>query len=100
MMDLWKIEMRTDHHGTYLSRIISNLKNIRGRPIPICSFVNQRFREDKYANAHLIAAAPDLFRALECLMSLTLDSTAERKATERYAREALAKARGEIYDPE
>lgn len=49
------------------------------------------------ADGHLIAAAPELYEALEGLLEMTDDDQwgAEAEAAQRVARAALAKARGE-----
>lgn len=46
------------------------------------------------ANARLIAAAPDLLEALDALVNMPSDMTAERVAALDAARKALTKARG------
>jgi len=64
-----------------------NLK-VRGISIP-----NGYAKEETTANMHLIAAAPDLYEALDTLAS-TLDSSGMKLITVD-AHAALAKARGE-----
>lgn len=68
-----------------------------GQGIQIAT-TNRGNREQRYANASLIAAAPELFEALEAI-AVAWDSPKERQALKfemlEKAKAALAKARGE-----
>lgn len=50
--------------------------------------------DDRPANAHLIAAAPDLLEALETLYRAVCIADADLRPGEQLAREAIAKAKG------
>lgn len=62
----------------------------------------RRAGESKHANAHLIAAAPELLEALELLLSYTLTCEAMLNSKPAgqidIARAAIAKATGERHD--
>jgi dissimilatory sulfite reductase (desulfoviridin) alpha/beta subunit len=47
-------------------------------------------------NAHLIAAAPDLYDALENLLRVSKGKQGTKPEAQKLAREALAKARGDV----
>lgn len=51
--------------------------------------------DEQFANAHLIAAAPDLYEALQQSADLITKMLGADTITGRMAAEALAKARGE-----
>lgn len=59
-------------------------------------------REKQQANAHLIAAAPEMFEALEglCRIVETLGPRPDTYEAYRQGKDALAKARGETTSPE
>lgn len=63
------------------------------RVAEVLSTVEQRGRHT--ANAYLIAAAPDLFEALEALVGFARSNAAPGQAYVDDAEAALAKARGE-----
>jgi hypothetical protein len=58
---------------------------------PICKLIG----EDEEANAHLIAAAPHLFEALEMMLEMSEMGGFGKAAAEDVARAAIAKAKGE-----
>jgi len=100
----WEVIAACEHHGAYVTSpwgtTLADLYNMSNpsdlsvrnggssKPIP---FV------DSEANAHLIAAAPELYQALEALCELAdgLGEHLEFDAACENARAALAKARGE-----
>ena len=62
-----------------------------------CEWMNEQQRLEDIANAHLIAAAPELLEALrdlECEASAELEPTTSVNAAILTARAALAKAEG------
>lgn len=93
----WSIEKPFDEPGTYITcanRRTSNPLVCKLHPVNID------------ANAHLIAAAPDLYEALELILELRgkelgewlLTLNAKHLTLKEYAQAALAKARGEEID--
>ena len=70
-------------------------------PVPVCALLwltDRRSEGETEANAHLIAAAPELYAALEKLYNRLLDKLEwpeEYESELASARSALAKARGE-----
>lgn len=67
---------------------------IRGAGRVIASLESGRDKAEDAANAHLIAAAPELYEALVNLMDFLFHGKKDRQMILR-ARAALAKARGE-----
>ena len=55
----------------------------------------ERTRDNRLANAHLIAAAPDMYEALEAMLGEYAPSDQVKNSAAVLARAALAKARGE-----
>lgn len=69
---------------------------VGGEPLPVCQLLwptDERTEEETFANARLIAAAPDLLEALVTLVEAE-PGTMTREMWDD-ARAAIAKARGE-----
>lgn len=64
-------------------------------PISNSSWCQGPEYEEGYANAHLIAAAPELYEALEGVLGL-IQLEFEQSPMVAFAKAALAKARGEV----
>ena len=81
------------------SEIISTHEK-RGRPVSVVDLFGAMGGEDSDADAHLIAAAPDLYEALEHLQSVQngpplIRFEADWQEAMAKTKAALAKARGE-----
>lgn len=92
----WLFQPIADHHRGWVKSVCKGWpERIVARP------EGQETADERKANAHLIAAAPELYRALEELLAASLTETllkesAGRRAFARdAARAALAKARAE-----
>ncbi len=104
----WKATSFTLHTGEQVMRIVpTDAYGIINRgPGPICDVFSQKVGipdESCIANSKLIAAAPDLYEALELILELRskelgewlLTPNAKHLTLKEYAQVALAKARGE-----
>lgn len=58
-------------------------------------FPREEWDAMQQANAHLMAAAPELLEALEGLLAVSVDTTPEELLAMMTARDAVAKAKGE-----
>lgn len=97
-VDIWYVMTGRDdanacHYGDRLGATISS---------GIGDHTEKRTSGNERENAHLIAAAPDLYEALkesvgfiESIRSTRIEIVADRDRIARLARAALAKARGE-----
>lgn len=69
----------------------------KGGLLPVCQMLwptDERSEDETEANAHLIASAPDLYEALQQIVSMQPRTDVQRHWFAKGA-EALAKARGE-----
>lgn len=97
----WRVEPRPFNRGNRIFIIASHGDHPNGFVAAVESYPFQWHRE---ANAHLIAAAPDLYEALQTMLKRYVDLAGsgdcgnwnpEEEAQVIAARAALAKARGE-----
>ena len=87
-----------DAKPRWIDCIITQWEDDYGDVVGICDFQLKQYDEEQEANAHLIAAAPDLYEALERMVGWVDDWREGKKHPYddwEFAKAALAKARGE-----
>jgi hypothetical protein len=87
----WSIRTRETFIGAVVDHVTSPHGPIARMPNGSILMERQRDEVVDAANAHLIAAAPDLLAALEAIMRLVPDDIADKVAGHK-ARAAIAKA--------
>lgn len=102
----WLVSYRKDGWGVRVTNgehhvVTFNGKRVKTGVDGICDMVAPKHASRKVADAHLIAAAPDLLAALQAAWTAMDRETAcgSHLDTERHmARKAIAKALGEDYE--